>query len=85
MVATLAPGFIAGNLAAMLGSLAIAQSDLLTQAEIYKLVNRVQLLLKNQPPRSAQVAGIDWSFVCADRLRSEAEFCICPNSCYHSP
>ncbi|PSM48552.1 hypothetical protein C7Y66_13880 [Chroococcidiopsis sp. CCALA 051] len=54
----LAPGFIAGNLVAMFGSLAIAQSDLLTQAEIYKLVNRVQLWLKNQPPRSAQVADM---------------------------
>ena len=54
----LAPGFVAGNLAAMLGNLAIAQSDLLTQAEIYKLVNRVQLLLKDRPPRSAQVADV---------------------------
>ena len=55
---SLAPGFIASNLAAMLGSLAIAQSDLLTQAEIYNLVNRVQLLLKDRLPRSAQVADV---------------------------
>ena len=56
---SLSLGFIANTVAAMLGSIsAIAQSDLLTQAEIYKLVNRVQLLLKNQPPRSAQVADV---------------------------
>jgi FecR protein len=56
---SIAPGFIAGTFAIVLGSIsAIAQSDLLTQAEIYKLVNRVQLLLKNQPPRSAQVADV---------------------------
>lgn len=56
---SIAPGFIAGTLAAVLSSTsAIAQSDLLTQAEIYKLVNQVQLLLKNQPPRSAKVADV---------------------------
>ena len=56
---SIAVEFIASIVAAMLGSTsAIAQSDLLTQAEIYKLVNRVQLLLKNQPPRLAQVADV---------------------------
>jgi hypothetical protein len=56
---SIAVGLIASTVAVMVGSTsAIAQSDLLTQAEIYKLVNSVQLLLKDRPPRSAQVADV---------------------------
>lgn len=54
----LTSGLIASHLAVILGTLAIAQSDLLIEAEIYKLVNQAQLLLKNQPPRPAKVADM---------------------------
>jgi hypothetical protein len=55
----IALGLMAATVATMLDSTsALAQSDLLTEAEIYKLVNRVQLLRKHQPPRLAQVADV---------------------------
>lgn len=51
--------FIASAIVLILGSInAIAQSDLLIEAEIYKLVNQAQLLLKNQPPRPARIADV---------------------------
>lgn len=37
---------------------AIAQSDVLTQAEVYRLRNAVQLLLRNQPPRPARLSDV---------------------------
>ena len=37
---------------------ALAQQDLLTQAQVYKLVNTVQLLPKNQAPRQAKLSDI---------------------------
>ncbi|WP_017652539.1 FecR domain-containing protein [Fortiea contorta] len=36
----------------------LAQQDLLTRAEVYKLLNEVQLLLKDKPPRSAKQADV---------------------------
>ncbi|BAY09336.1 hypothetical protein [Calothrix sp. NIES-2098] len=37
---------------------ALAQQDLLTRAEVYKLLNQVQLLLKDKPPRAAKKADV---------------------------
>ncbi|WP_242046219.1 MULTISPECIES: hypothetical protein [Calothrix] len=37
---------------------ALAQQDLLTRAEVYKLQNQVQLLLKDKPPRAAKKADV---------------------------
>jgi hypothetical protein len=37
---------------------ASAQQDLLTRAEVYKLLNQVQLLLKDKPPRAAKKADV---------------------------
>lgn len=36
----------------------LAQQQLLTRAGVYKLVNQVQLLLKNQPPRLAKLSDV---------------------------
>ncbi len=37
---------------------ALAQQDLLTRAEVYKLLNQVQLLLRDKPPRNAKKADV---------------------------
>lgn len=37
---------------------ALAQQDLLTRAEVYKLINQVQLLLRGKPPRRAVRADV---------------------------
>lgn len=47
----------------------LAQQNLLTRAEIYKLANQVQLLLKNQPPRPAKISDI---LIPQDALRTAA-------------
>jgi hypothetical protein len=37
---------------------ALAQQDLLTRAEVYKLLNQVQLLIRDKPPRTAKKADV---------------------------
>lgn len=45
----------------------LAQQQLLTRAEVYKLVNQVQLLLRNQPPRLAKLSDV---LISQDALRT---------------
>lgn len=47
----------------------LAQQHLLTRAEVYKLVNQVQLLLKNKPPRPAKISDV---IIPQDGLRTAA-------------
>lgn len=47
----------------------LAQQNLLTHAEVYKLVNQVQLLLRNQPPRPAKISDV---IIPQDGLRTAA-------------
>lgn len=47
-----------GMLLGVAVSPALAQPDLLTKAEIYKLVNQAQLMLRNQSPRPAKQADV---------------------------
>ena len=49
---------ISSLLGALWLSPATAQQDLLTQAQVYKLVNTVQLLPKNQSPRQAKLSDV---------------------------
>ncbi len=47
----------------------LAQQQLLTRAEVYKLVNQVQLLLNNQSPRPAKLSDV---LIPEDALRTTA-------------
>lgn len=50
---------LVGSLVAALCTTSVqAQQDSLTRAEVYKLLNQVQLLLKNKPPRAAKRADV---------------------------
>ena len=52
-------GLIAGSLIGLSwGAPVLAQQDLLTRAEVYKVVNRVQLLLRNRTPRPAKLTDV---------------------------
>lgn len=55
----LSQAIVAGNLLDLfLMTPVLAQQQLLTRAEVYRLVNQVQLLLKNQPPRLAKLSDV---------------------------
>jgi hypothetical protein len=58
---------LAGSLLSLISFPAIAQQDRLTDAEVYRLRNNVQLLLRNQAPRPARVADV---LVPQDSLRT---------------
>lgn len=51
-------GLFAGSLGLSLMMPLLAQQNLLTRAEVYKLANQVQLLLKHKPPRPAKLADV---------------------------
>lgn len=64
----LSQGIVAGSLLGLsLMTPVLAQQQLLTRAEVYKLVNQVQLLLRNQPPRLAKLSDV---LISQDALRT---------------
>ncbi len=64
----LSQGIVAGSLLGLsLITPVLAQQQLLTRAEVYKLVNQVQLLLRNQPPRLAKLSDV---LISQDALRT---------------
>lgn len=56
---SLSQGLVAGSLLGLaLMTPVLAQQRILSHAEVYKLVNQVQLILKNKPPRPARLLDV---------------------------